>query len=191
VDGGELAASDLVQHGLARDPERVGGVAERRRDEGDRVLVGAARVAPGARQRHRVLGDRAALPHDAQLGGVLFALAVDGHDDVGEDRAQPLFALAVAGSWRVEDCAQVRAGTPAPRDLLVIERVGALGGDLGHDALGATDVGEALLPFAFQRAGDEPVVRFAGVELLAAGALGVDLRALELKLGRAHLRSTV
>ena len=39
--------------------------------ERDRVLVGAAGVAAGPRQRHGVLGDRAALPHDPQLGGVL------------------------------------------------------------------------------------------------------------------------
>ena len=36
--------------------------------ERDRVLVGAASVAGGALQRHAVLGDRAALPHDPQLG---------------------------------------------------------------------------------------------------------------------------
>jgi hypothetical protein len=39
--------------------------------ERDRVLVGAAGVAAGARKRHAVVGDRAALPHDAQLGDVL------------------------------------------------------------------------------------------------------------------------
>ena len=145
---------------------------------------------PVREQRHGVLGDGAALPHDPQLGGVLLGFAVDGHDDVGEDRAQQLLALAVAGGGRVEHLAQVRAGMPAPRDLLVGERVRALGGDLGHGALGAADVGEALLPFALQRARDEPVLRLAGVEL-AAGALGVDLRALELQLGRAHPRCVV
>ncbi len=63
--------------------------------ERDRVLAGAARVAAGARQGHAVLGDLAALPGDAQLCCVLLGLAVDGHDDVGEDRAQQLLALAV------------------------------------------------------------------------------------------------
>jgi hypothetical protein len=56
--------------------------------ERDGVLVGAARVAAGARQRDGVLGDLAAFPHDPQLGRVLLSLAIDGHDDVGEDRAQ-------------------------------------------------------------------------------------------------------
>jgi hypothetical protein len=108
--------------------------------------------------------------------------AVDGHDHVGEDRAQELLALAVAGGGRVEHFAQVSAGLPAPGDLLVVERVGALGCDLGHGALGAADRGQPLLPFALQRARDEPVLRLARVEL-ASGALGVDLRALELQLG--------
>ena len=79
---------------------------------------------------------------------------------------------------------------PAPGDLLVGERVGAPGGDLGQRALGAADLGEALLPFALQGARDEPVLGLAGVEL-AAGALGVDLRALEFQLGGAHARGVV
>ena len=56
--------------------------------------------------------------------------------------------------------------------------------------LGAADVGEPLLPLALERARDEPVLRLAGVEL-AACALGVDLRALELQLGRAHARLVI
>ena len=54
--------------------------------------------------------------------------AVDGHDDVGEDRAKQLLALAVAGGRRIEHLAQVSACSPAPRDLLLGERVRALGG---------------------------------------------------------------
>ena len=73
----------------------------------------------------------------------------------------------------------------APRDLLLGERVRALGGDLGHGTLGAADVGQALLPFTLERSRDEPVLGLARVEL-ASGSLGVDLRALELQLGRAH-----
>ena len=54
----------------------------------------------------------------------------------------------------------------------------------------AADVGQALFPFALQGARDEPVLRLAGVEL-PAGSFGVDLRALELQLGRAHARLVV
>jgi len=82
----------------------------------------------------------------------LLGLAVDGHDDVGEDRAQQLLALAVGGGGRVEYLAQVSAGTSAPRDLLVGERVRALGRDLGDRALGGADVGQALFPFALEDA---------------------------------------
>ena len=70
---------------------------------------------------------------------------------------------------------------PAPGDLLVGQRVRASGGDVGHRVLGAADLGEPLLPLALERARDEPVLRLARVEL-AAGALGVDLRSLELQL---------
>src|SRR6188472_4813824 len=126
--------------------------------ERDGVLVGAARVAAGARKRHAVLGDRAALPHDPQLGGVLLGSAVDGHENVGEDRAQQLLALAVACGGRVEHLAQVRAGTATPRDLFLAERVRALRRDLGRGELGSPDRGQALFPFAFQGAGDEPVL---------------------------------
>ena len=144
-------------------------------------------MAAGARQGDSVLGDRVAFPHDLQLCGVLLCFAIDGHDDVGEDRAQQLLALAIGGGRRVEHFAQVSACLPAPGDLFVGERVGALGGDIDPGALGAPDLGETLFPFVFQGAGDEPVLRLARVEL-AAGAVGVDLRALELKLGGVHAR---
>ena len=158
--------------------------------ERDRVLVGAARVAAGARQG-TVCSVTWPPSHTTRSCAVCCSeVAVDGHDDVGEDRAQQLLALAVAGGGRVEHLAQVRAGTAAPRDLLVGERVRALGRDLGQRALGGADLGEALLPFALERAGDEPVLGLAGVEL-APGALGVDLRALELQLGRAHPRVVI
>jgi hypothetical protein len=86
----------------------------------------------------------------------------------------------------------LRRSAPAwrPRDLLAGERLRALGRDLGDRAFGRADLGEALLPLALQRAGDESVLGLAGVEL-AVGAVGVDLRALELKLGRADPRVVV
>ena len=52
------------------------------------------------------------------------------------------------------------------------------------------DCGQPLFPFALQRAGDLPVLGLAGVEL-APGALGVDLRALELQFGRADPRVVI
>jgi hypothetical protein len=157
-------------------------------DERDRGLVGGARVAAGARQRHAVLGDRAALPDDAQIG--LVVLAVDGDDDLGDDRAQQLLALAVAGGGRLEDLAQVGAGAPAPGDLLVGERRRAPRAGRRERLLGAADLGQALLPLALQRARDEPVLGFAGVEL-ATRAVGADTRPLEFELGRAHARVMV
>ncbi len=124
-----------------------------------------------------------ALPDDPQPG--LVALAVDADGDLADDRPQQLLALAVAGGGRVEHSAQVGAGSPAPGDLLVGERLGASCARRGEFLLGATDLGEALLPLALERARHEPVLRLAGVEL-PAGALGADAGALELELGRAH-----
>ena len=137
-----------------------------------------------------MLGGLAAFPADAQLRGVLLGGAVDGDDDVGEDRAQQLLAVAVGGGGRVEHLAQVGAGAAAPGDLLLGERVRALGRHLGQVAFGGAHRGQPLFPFALQRAGDLPVLGLAGVEL-APRALGVDLRALELQLGRAHPRGMV
>ena len=145
---------------------------------------------PGPRERHAVRGDGSALPHDPQLRGVLLGFAVDGHDDVGEDRAQQLLAFAIAGGGRVEHLAQVRACVPAPRDLLVGQRVRASRGDVGKSVLGVADLGEPLLPLALERARDEPVLRLARVELVS-GAFGVDLRALELQLSGVHSRLVV
>jgi hypothetical protein len=115
-------------------------------------------------------------PTGPQLGGVLLRGPVDGHDDVGDDRAQQLLAFAIAGAGRIEYLAQIGARPAAPGDLLAGERVRARGGHVGQVALGGTDCGQALLPFALECAGDEAVLRFASVEL-AAGAVGVDLRA--------------
>jgi len=86
----------------------------------------------------------------------------------------------------------LRRSAPARRHQVLLrgERVRARGGDLGHVALGGAGRGQALLPFALECAGDEPVLRFAGVEL-AASAFGVDLRALELQLGGAHPRQVL
>jgi len=76
---------------------------------------------------------------------------------------------------------------PAPRDLLVAERVRALRAHVRHRALGAADLGQALLPLTLERARDESVLGLARVEL-AAGSLRVDLRPLEFQLGGAHAR---
>ena len=46
VDGGELAALDLVQHGLAGDAEHFGGLIEGQKAVGD-VRLDAVAGAPG------------------------------------------------------------------------------------------------------------------------------------------------
>src|SRR4051812_6368607 len=153
VRGERLAGGGAAA--LAREDRRdllVGVVLGQAAHERDRVLVGGAREAGGVRQADRVLGRGAALPDDPQPRDVRVALAVDGDDDLGEDGAQQLLALAVGGGGCVEYRAQVSAGVSAPGDLLAGERVGAAGGDRGERAFGAGGIGEALLPFVLERA---------------------------------------
>ena len=87
----------------------------------------------------------------------------------------------------------LRRSAPAWRHHAISSSVsgsGRLGGDVGYRAFGRADLGEALLPLALEGAGDESVLGLARVEL-ALHAVGVDLRALELKLGRAHPRLVI
>ena len=117
---------------------------------------------------------------DLELGGVAL-IAVDRDDDVAEHRAQQLLALAVGGGRRVDTLRQVARDLPAPRALLLGERLGPAA--LEHGTFGSADVGRALLPSRSSVRADEPVLGLARVEL-APGSLGVDLRALEFELGR-------
>ena len=79
---------------------------------------------------------------------------------------------------------------PTPGDLLLGQRLWPAGAHGRKRPFGGADVMQALFPLGLQGARDEPVLGLAGVEL-AAGAVGVDLRALELELGRAHARLVV
>jgi hypothetical protein len=100
--GGErvAVAGKAALAGEDRGDLGVGVVLGEAADERDRVLVGGARVASRARQPHAVVGDRAAVQDDPYGGPVV--CAVDGDDDLGDDRAQQPLALAVAGGERVE-----------------------------------------------------------------------------------------
>ena len=82
----------------------------------------------------------------------------------------------------------LRRSAPAPRHQAIswsVSGSGRLAATSATVALGRADVGEALFPFALECARHEPVLRLAAVEL-ASRAVGVDLRAFELELSRAH-----
>ena len=57
VDGGELAALDLVQHGLAGEPERGGGVGERQPPFGGVLADAGAQLGGDVDLPGRVAGD--------------------------------------------------------------------------------------------------------------------------------------
>ena len=85
-----------------------------------------------------MVGDRAAVPDDSQVGALL--LALDGEVDLADHRAQEELSVAVGGGGGVEDRAQVSSGVSAPGDLLVGERLGLACADGGERPLGLADV---------------------------------------------------
>ena len=98
-------------------------------------LAGDAAVLTGPGQRHGQFGARAALPDDPQAGSPFPAAAglADGDDDLGDDGAEQLLALHVAGGRRGEHRPQVRAGRGDPGGFLLGQgdrAAGLLGGEL-------------------------------------------------------------
>ena len=144
------------------------------------VLAGHPAVLAGPGQRHGQLGTRAALPDDPQAGGPFPAAAgrADGDDDLGDEGAEQLLALHVAGGRRVEHRSQVRAGGGDPGGFLLGQgdrAAGLLGGEL---AGGGPRGGEPGLQGGLQGPGDQPVLRLHVVVLapcpvgFEAGAFG-------------------
>ena len=85
-------------------------------DEGDGLLVGDPQVPAGFGHRHRDFGHGSALPDDAQVGDA--PLAVHGDADLGDHRADELFAFAHRGRGCIEDRADVGAGGGDPGQFL-------------------------------------------------------------------------
>src|SRR6478609_2311811 len=138
-------------------------------DQFDGFFAGGAEVAAGLGQRHDQFSARAALPDDPQCSGP--GLGVDGHDDLGDDQPQQLFAFPEGGAGCGEDRADVGAGPGQPGQLVLGEadRATGLGGQ--QVTFGLPLRGKFGLQGTFQGAGDQPVLRFDRV-VLAAGPVG-------------------
>ena len=146
-------------------------------DQLDRVLVGAVTLGAATDQLDAELAARAALPEDLDLGDVL--RAADGDDDLADQRAQQLLAVAVGGRLGRPEHGQVarQARQRASLEVGQRRRPGVL--ERGERALLALDRPvSASSSLRFQGAGDEAVLGLAGVEL-AVRAVGLELGALE------------
>ena len=131
---------------------------------------------PRALSLHRQLAARAALPAD--LDGRLALLGVHGHDDLADQRAQQLLAVAVGCRVRRPQPRKVARESAPARDARLGERLRA-------GRARARSVSRALArprssassSLRSKRAGDEPVLRLARVEL-PLGPLGFIFGAL-------------
>lgn len=152
------------------------------------IFAGGAGMATLLGHRHGQLGGRTALPDDPQRSDA--GVGVDGEGDLGDDRAQQLFAFHRAGGGRVEDGAHVRARSGDPGQFGVAEcdwSAGSLGGQV---VLRAALRGQLVFQRLLQSAGDQPVLRLHGVEL-SQRTVGFESSPFHGELERGQLLSEV
>ena len=154
----------------------VAGVRGELADQLDGVLAGAVALRTATDQRNGQLGARAAFPDDLDVRPP--RLLGDSDDYLADERAQQLLAVPRRGRL---GCPQLRQVTREPRESGSFaggQRFGAARLELGELAPLAFLLGQRLLEASFERSGDEPVLRLAGIEL-ALRPLGFELGALE------------
>ena len=176
--GGERqpGAGAVAVAGEDRGDLVVGVMGGEAADQLDGVLGQPAALGAAGVEAHAEFGAGAAFPADLDVGALVGGM--DGDDDVADERAQQLLAVAVGRRRRVPQPRQV-AREPRERGALVVgqrRRAGLL--ERGELAALALDGGQRVLERAFEGAGDEAVLGLAGVEL-AARAVGLELGALE------------
>ena len=121
------------------------------------------RCGPRFGHRHRDLGDGPALPDDAQVSDA--PLAMHGDADLGDYRADELFAFAHRGGGCIEDRADVGAGGGDPGQFFFGQRdraAGALGGQI---VLGGTHGGKLCFQSLLQSPCHQTILRLDVVEL--------------------------
>jgi hypothetical protein len=103
---------------------------------------------------------------------------IDAQHDVVKQRAQQLLAITIAGCLRAPYLVDLAGETAHRPPLRIGQRRRPLPVKLGQRAALPLGLGERLLPGSLQRSGDEPVLRFARIELPAT-AFGFELGALK------------
>ena len=158
--GAPLAIEDAGNHGVwIMDGQPA--------DECDRVLIGAYRGRPRARQREIDLVERAALPAQREVGCSVVAL--DLYDDLLEQCSQQLFPVTRRGRCRVPDGGKIGPEREQTVALLLGEHAWTLQFAACKLGLGGFECAQALLPLALQAASDQPVVWIDGT-VAALGA---------------------
>src|SRR5258708_1726407 len=158
--GAPLALEDAGNHGVwIMDGQPA--------DECDRVLIGAYRGRPRARQREIDLVERAALPAQREVGCSLVAL--DLYDDLLEQCSQQLFPVTRRGRCRVPDGGKIGPEREQTVALLLGEHAWTLQFATCKLGLGGFECAQALLPLSLQAASDQPVVWIDGT-VAALGA---------------------
>jgi len=99
-------------------------------------------------------------------------VAIDVQHDVVKQRAQQLFAIAIAGCARAPHLADLAGETAQRPPLRIGQRRRPLPVNLGQHAALPLGLSERLLPGGLQRSGNEPVLLnvFAVYALMAAAA---------------------
>jgi hypothetical protein len=138
----------------------VAVVSGQARDQLERGLWDA--IALGPLDRVALGGARAPADPDREL----VAVRLEGDRDVVDERAEQPLAVLVGGAVRGPQRGQV----VRQRLDLLARWLGRWRGLLGELRLGVAEFAELGLPAGLQRAGDEAVLRLAGVER----ALGAD-----------------
>ena len=158
--GAALAIEDAGDHG-------VGIMDGQPADERDRVLIGAYRGRPRARQREIDLVERAALPAQREVGCSLVALDLD--DDLLEQCPQQLLPVTRRGRCRVPDGGKIGSECEQTVALVLGEHAWTFLFAARKLGLGGFECAQALLPLALQAASDQPVVWIDGT-VAALGA---------------------
>ena len=158
---------DLTGRGCAR---RAGGSA--------RLCPPAVRVLSTPRCTSGTVSWVRAPPSQQISTSARRGSSVDGHDDLADQRAQQLLAVAVGGRLGRPQPREVAGDPPERLTLGGCERLGPAALELGELAPLALELAERGLERRFERAGDEPVLRLARV-VLPLRAVGFELGALD------------
>src|SRR5271169_538240 len=158
--GAPLAIEDAGDHGIGIEGRQAA-------HERDRILIGAYRGRPRARQRQINLSERAALPAQGEARRGLVALDLD--NDFLEQRPQQLLSVALRRGCGMPNGGQVSSEREQTTVLILGERPWTRLFAARKLGLGGFERAQALLPFALKAASDQAVVGIDGT-VAALGA---------------------
>ena len=141
--GAPLAIEDAGDHGIGIEGRQPA-------QERDRILIGAYRGRPRARQRQINLSERAALPAQGEARRGIVALDLD--NDFLEQRPQQLLSVALRRGCGMPNGGQVSSERQQTTVLILGERPWTRLFAARKLGLGGFERAQALLPFALEAA---------------------------------------